>query len=91
MQTGWLKDGGKWYLLSGNGDMLTGWQKVNGKWYYLTPKKDDTHKTGEMWTGWLKDNGKWYYLDPKDGYMYTGTHIIGGKTYHFDNSGALIE
>lgn len=90
MQTGWLKDGGLWYLLSNNGDMLTGWQKVNGKWYYLTPQNDGTHKTGEMWTGWLKKDGKWYYLDPKDGYMYTGTHIIDGKTYYFDNSGVLL-
>ena len=90
MQTGWLKDGGKWYLLSSNGDMLTGWQKVKDKWYYLTPKNDGTHLTGEMWTGWLKDNGKWYYLDPKDGYMYVGTHVIDGKTYTFDSSGALI-
>ena len=43
-----------------------------------------------MWTGWLKKDGKWYYLDPKDGYMYTGTHIIDGKTYYFDNSGVLL-
>lgn len=93
MQTGWLKWNGKWYYLNGgdSGRMLTGWQKINGKWYYLAPKDDETHKEGEMWIGWLKDNGKWYYLDPKDGYMYTGTHIIDGKTYHFDNSGALIE
>ena len=90
MKTGWLKDGGLWYFLSKNGDMLTGWQKINGRWYYLTPKNDGTHKTGEMWTGWLKKDGKWYYLDPKDGYMYTGTHIIDGKTYYFDNSGVLL-
>lgn len=91
MTTGWFKDDGKWYLLSNNGDMLTGWQKVNSEWYYLTPKNDGTHKTGEMWTGWLKHNDKWYYLDPESGKMYTGTHAIDGKTYTFDDSGAMIQ
>ena len=43
-----------------------------------------------MHTGWLQDNGKWYYLDPTNGDMYTGTHVIDGKTYTFDSSGALI-
>lgn len=91
MLTGWQKVNGKWYLMSGNGDMLTSWVRVNGKWYYLQTQSVDGYKEGEMRTGWLKDKNKWYYLDPKDGYMYTGTHIIGGKTYHFDNFGALIE
>lgn len=93
MLTGWQKIDGRWYYFEGgdSGRMLTGWQKINSKWYYLNPTQTADRKEGEMWTGWLKDNGKWYYLDPKDGYMYTGTHIIDGKTYHFDNSGALIE
>ena len=93
MQTGWQKIDGRWYYFEGgdSGRMLTGWQKINSKWYYFNPTQTADRKEGEMWTGWLKDNGKWYYLDPKDGYMYTGTHIVDGKTYHFDNSGALIE
>ena len=92
MQTGWQKINGRWYYFAGgdSGKMLTGWQKINGKWYYLNPTQTDSRKEGEMWTGWLKDKGNWYYLDPKDGYMYTGTHIIDGKTYHFNNSGVLI-
>jgi len=85
MLTGWQKINNKWYLLANNGDMLTGWQKVNGKWYYMAGGDD-----GSMQMGWLKWNNAWYYLDPKDGYMYTGTHIIDGKTYHFDSSGKLI-
>lgn len=93
MMTGWLYDPGykKWFYLDTSGAMMTGWQKISGKWYYLSPTKTDNIVTGQMMTGWLKNKNKWYYLDPKDGYMYTGTHVIDGKTYHFDNSGALID
>lgn len=92
MQTGWQKIYGKWYYFAGgdSGKMLTGWQKINGKWYYLNPTQTADRKEGEMWTGWLKNKGYWYYLDPKDGYMYTGTHTIDGKSYTFDSSGRLV-
>lgn len=93
MKTGWLYDKqySGWFLLSySTGEMLTGWQKVSDKWYYLAPTTTNGEIKGRMVTGWLKDKNKWYYLDLKDGYMYTGTHIIDGKTYYFDNSGALI-
>ena len=92
MRTGWIKDPkyNAWFFLSNNGDMLTGWQKAKDKWYYLNPTKTDKFALGQMWTGWLKYKEKWYYLDPTDGYMYTGTHTIDGKSYTFDSSGALV-
>ena len=81
MATGWLKDGGKWYYLSGSGAMVTGWLKDAGKWYYLSG-------SGAMVTGWLKDAGKWYYLSGS-GAMVTGWLKIGDEWYYFDSSGAM--
>lgn len=93
MMTGWIYDNQYkgWFYMNDNGEMTTGWQKVKGLWYYLSPTTTKDTIRGRMVTGWLKNKNKWYYLDPKDGYMYTGTHIIDGKTYYFDSSGALIQ
>lgn len=46
--TGWLQEGGNWFLLDSKGAMLTGWQYTGGQWYYL-------QSSGEMKTGWLKE------------------------------------
>lgn len=46
--TGWLQEGGNWFLLDSKGAMLTGWQYTGGQWYYLQP-------SGEMKTGWFKE------------------------------------
>jgi 2',3'-cyclic-nucleotide 2'-phosphodiesterase / 3'-nucleotidase / 5'-nucleotidase len=82
METGWLKDGDKWYYLDPvNGDMKVDWVKVNGKWYFLD-------KTGVMKTGWVLSNKKWYFLgtngDMKTGWVYTGK-----KWYYHDKTGAM--
>lgn len=92
MRTGWVfdKQYNGWFLLDINGAMLTGWQKRKGLWYFLQPKTTKKHVKGIMRTGWLNWKGNKYYLDPKDGYMYTGTHIINGKKRKFDSNGALI-
>ena len=92
MKTGWWYDPQYkgWFLLGDDGAMLTGWQKRKGKWYYLAPTTTGKDVKGKMVTGWLKNKNKWYYLDPKDGFMYTGTHTIDGKTYKFADDGALI-
>ena len=94
MATGWIydKEYNGWFLLDPEkGHMLTGWQKTKGEWYYLAKETTNSTVCGKMQTGWLKDDGKWYFLDTQDGHMYTGTHVIGGKTYKFDDKGALIE
>lgn len=99
MKTGWWYDPnykGWFYLDPTNGDMQTGWVKVKGKWYFLARTTTGSDVKGKMKTGWLKDKNKWYYLNPKatsqykEGEMFTGTHIIDGKTYYFDNNGALL-
>lgn len=81
--TGWQKVNNKWYYMNDKGVMQTGWLKDKGKWYFL-------EESGAMKTGWLLDKGKWYYLNPQNGEMFTGTHVIDGKSYTFDSSGALI-
>ena len=47
-----------------------------------------------MHTGWLMDNGNWYYLESRvgedTGVMYTGTRVIDGENYTFDESGACL-
>lgn len=92
MVTGWYWDKSYkgWFYLDGSGKMLTGWIKDKGLWYYLYPETTNSTVKGMMATGWLSYKGKWYYLDPNKGYMYTGTHVIDGKTYTFDSSGALV-
>jgi len=89
---GWQPKKGKWYYLDKDGIMLTGWQKLKWSkgtdWFYF----DD--KNGNMLTGWQKL--KWskgtdtFYFDPESGAMVTGTQVIDGKTYKFDENGALI-
>lgn len=92
MQTYWHfdTDYNGWFYLGSDGAMEEGWKEIEGKWYYLSQVHQGEFSVGEMWRGWLSYGGKQYYLDPKSGVMYTGTHEIGGKTYTFDSSGALI-
>ena len=81
---GWISDGGKkYYLTPVDFYAATGWKYINNKWYFFDKKNCD------MKTGWLSDSGKTYYL-ASNGVMVTGKQSIGGRTYNFDSSGALI-
>ena len=76
--SGFLKDG--WFNL--------GWDGVD-RWYRFD-------SNGVMQLGWYEENGKIYFLqnDLNDnwyGKAVTGTHVIDGKTYTFDATGALIQ
>lgn len=42
-----------------------------------------------MVTGWLDLNGTQYYMGA-DGVMLTGTQVIGGTTYIFNQDGAWV-
>lgn len=83
----WFKDGNFWYYLMADGTMAVGWAKVGTKWYYLKP---DSPNQGSMMEGWLKLDGKTYYLTPGEGDMATGTAVIDGESYIFNESGELV-
>jgi hypothetical protein len=77
--TGWVLDGGKWYLLDSNGVMKTGWAKDAGTWYFL-------NASGAMATGWVKDtDGKWYFLKTS-GAMAASTWV---GNYYLGANGAM--
>lgn len=81
--TGWLQQGGSWYLLDADGIMQTGWQWQQGAWYFLG-------SSGAMCTGWVKDGGNWYFLDTS-GVMLTGFVHDGKDWYYLGDSGAWVE
>ena len=84
MATGFLKRAdGQWVYADQDGALASGWIRDGGQWYYLDPA------TKVMKTGWVNDGGSWYYLSPS-GAMLTGTHVINGRTYVFDDSGAWV-
>lgn len=77
--TGWVLDGGKWYLLDSNGVMKTGWAKDAGTWYFL-------NANGAMATNWVKDtDGKWYFLNTS-GAMVANTWV---GNYYLGATGAM--
>ena len=85
----------KFKILDANGNMLriyfNCWiHKKNDKgkdsWYAVD-------EDGNMIVGFAKFNGDYYYFSPKSetrGELVTGEAIIGGRTYVFDENGALI-
>ncbi len=88
VRTGWLTYKGKKYYLNPTrnsrtyGAAKTGWVKIKNSWYYF-------NNDGTMRTGWLLDNMKYFYFDKQTGKMYTGRHVIDGKTYNFGSSGGF--
>ena len=100
MQTGWKKIKNKWYYLHPKkekdhkgaewpeGSAHIGWIKTNGKWYYCNKASEGTECA--MREGWLDWEGGRYYLKPGNGDMACNeTMTIDGKSYTFDNSGAM--
>ena len=82
-QTGWLYDGGWYYLNPANqGAMARGWTQVDGAWYYL-------NWSGVMETGWQLIDGAWHYLAP-NGERAHGWQWIGGAWYYlYPDTGAM--
>lgn len=67
------------------GVILTGWQTLTGgKRYYYDGAGDRVY-------GWLTLEDGTYYLDPDTGVMVTGTQVVEGVEYTFDETGALVQ
>ena len=82
MQTGWLLDQNKWYLLNPDGSMCANiWALVNGKWYYFNG--DGSMKCNE----WFFYKDTWYYLGA-DGDMLVNCMTPDG--YMVDQEGRWI-
>ncbi|NGM16942.1 hypothetical protein GMI70_02785 [Eggerthellaceae bacterium zg-893] len=90
-KSAWKKVGGEWYRFGKDGYAIKGWAKVDGKWYYLRRNSDSEGPECSMATGWVKDGGKWYWLDGSGAMAESCAREIGGKTYAFGPSGAMIE
>ena len=98
MATGqWVKDGGKWYHVAGDGVMDVGLKQIadggnDDGWYYFNPTHNGTG--GAILSGWQTIDGERYYFNPKHdgafGRAYTGTHVIDGKEYTFGADGKLV-
>ena len=76
---------GNWYLFS-KGKVLTGFQEIKdqNKTVYYDPN------TARMQYGWQTIANNKYYFDTFDGSMYTGSHLIDGVDYSFNDDGTLL-
>ena len=81
VQTGWVRDGG-WFYLDSEGTVTTGWKVIDGRWYHFDSSD------GKMQTGWLLDNGHWYWFE-NSGAMATGWVWTGGAWYYMDADGSM--
>ena len=81
---GWKKINGYYYYVKASGSVLTNTKSnLDGKYYLFAA--DGTL----IRNGWA-DNGWGKYYASADGALLTGDQKIGGKLYHFDNSGEMI-
>lgn len=83
IKTGWLKmsDGNVFYC-GKDGTIRTGLRKINNEVYFFDPV------TGARYSGWLTYDNDVYYFDT-EGKRVSGEKKIEGKTYTFDENGAL--
>lgn len=74
------------YAFDASGKIARGWWRhpVTGDYYYSAAD-------GIYFSRWLKDGGAWYYLGENGIMMANGSATIGGVTYTFGPSGALIQ
>ena len=76
---------GNWYLFN-KGEVLTGFQEIKdqNKTVYYDPN------TARMQYGWQTIANNKYYFDTYNGAMYTGSHLIDGVDYSFNDDGTLL-
>lgn len=88
--TGWYQDGNAGIMyFNSDGAMQKGITQIEGKTYFF-----ETHGNGKnayKTTGWYSaSNGDRYYFNPtENGAASTGTVMINGTQYTFDNNGVL--
>ncbi|NEG95359.1 hypothetical protein GFD17_01020 [Bifidobacterium sp. SMB2] len=83
--SGWRKlSNGRYVFYGGDGKKYNGGKevKIGSAWYYLEPK------TGYRHTGWARLSSQTYKYYAPDGRRLTSTHMINGRRYWFDSTGA---
>lgn len=80
-RTGWFCYHGSDYYLKADGSVTTGWARINDKYRFFS-------NTGSMRTGWMETEAGTLYL-MNNGAPATGSRIIDGVTYQFDDAGIL--
>lgn len=63
LTTGWVtdpRDGKKYYMDPGNGQMSRGWKVINGVWYYFSDATREGHPDGSMYKNEKTPDG--YYV-----------------------------
>ena len=103
VETDWRLDGGKWYYMGIQGNMMTGWIEVN---YKGTPGLYYLDTSGAMFTGWQRaksyspyggndpNYGTWMYSEinytVNAWYQYSSTWANGKNWFYFDSSGRMV-
>lgn len=81
---GWEHGGDCWKYRCEDGSMASDcWKQIDGCWYAFD-------ETDRMRTGWYDCDSGRYYLGT-DGKMVTGDVVVDNVTWHFDESGKLIQ
>ncbi len=80
----WVETDGKWYYVDENGyRVINAWTQDAAGWCYLDSE-------GIMVKNqWLQLGADWYYMNSY-GYMVTGTVVIDGTEYVFNNDGVWV-
>ncbi len=104
VQTGWQQKNGKYYYFNEDGTKATGeteidgttylfgysgalktdWQTIGGKRYYFDPV------SGAPVYGWMDYFDNRYYISETEGKL-TGSQVIDGVSYEFEEDGELKE
>lgn len=87
-QDGLVQVGGATYAFSSSGAMRVGWYLDStgstSAWRYFSGSGAMVIK------GWLSDGSNWYWLDDEGKMVHDSMLQIGGATYGFSSSGAML-
>lgn len=93
VKTGWYEfEGNRYYVNPSDFKAAQGWKVFDGTPYYFyqsTASGDANHKKGALLQGFASYEGKRYYYTV-DGNTVSGTQVIDGIPYTFDEDGALV-
>ncbi len=81
LTTGWVtdpRDGKKYYMDPGNGQMSRGWKVINGVYYYFSDATREGHPDGSMYKNEKTPDG--YYVGTTGGWRQSSGSSSGGSS-----------